>query len=81
MSHKFIPGEKLIFIGERLSPYHSFKKDEHVEFKGYTQNGGMWVSRYIQAKNTVHIPIQHVPYFIRDWKVRDEKIDEILKDL
>jgi len=81
MSHKFIPGESLIFIGEKLFPYTSFKKEEQVEFKGYTPNGGIYVSRYTQGQNITYIPIQDVCYFMRDWKVRDKKIDEILKDL
>lgn len=79
MSHQFIPGEILIFIGETLGPYTTLKKGERVEFIQYFQSGGMHVSRYTQSKNVSYIPRQDVCYFIRDWKVRDRKINDILE--
>jgi hypothetical protein len=79
MSHKFIPGESLVYIGEKLSYTHtSFEKGQHVEFIDYTQSGGMYVSRYIQGKNIIYIPLQDVPHFTSDWKVREKKIDQLL---
>jgi len=79
MSHKFIPGEKLIFIGEKLSPPNtSLEKGQHVEFIDYSSSGGMYISRYNRGKNIIYIPLQLVPYFTSDWKVREKKIDQLL---
>jgi len=79
MSHQFIPGETIIFIGDTLGSYTTLKKEERVKFCGYTHSGGMFISRYLNGQNISYIPSQHVNYFIRDWKVRDAKINNILE--
>jgi len=79
MSRKFIPGEKLIFIGEKLSYINiSFEKGQHVEFIDYNLSGEMYVTIYNRGKRLIKIFPPDVAYFTTDWEVREKKIDLLL---
>ena len=77
MSHPFILGETLIFIGEASEGSNLPQKGEQVEFLGSTRAGGMFIRSYTTSRISI-IPRKNVDYFLSVSRVREGRINQIL---